>query len=352
MIRGAVIFCMTSIMAINVHSATLIVDNNLSHVGPEGTTIYRTAQEAHDAAAVGDTIMFMGSFQDYGSLTINKSLKIIGPGYQIAKNFPEKKGNLHSAKITGDTDIEVQGDFSSGLHVQGMEFDGLRVRADNYSSSPMINLDGFIFANCWFSEAVNLDTIRLNGGVTTNLDVVQLNNWVFKSCFIQRILNQSNSNDMLIANSLINSYFGLFNADLINCSMEASGDIHHGTTCFRSILAGGVSRSGVNNIVSECYVHNAGELEESNLAFSRNTSSEYPYIGVVNGGWGDKSFTLKDGIFTGTILEGKGIGAFAGSSPYRLSGLPNVPVIMDITAPPTVVKGESLQLKLEIDLGQ
>lgn len=105
-------------------AATLIVDNDISHVAPEGSTIYRTAQSAHDAATAGDTIIFMGSAISYGPLILSKPLKLIGPGYDLALNYPEKNTGLRSAAIERLSFDYTANTSSSGSDIQGVVING------------------------------------------------------------------------------------------------------------------------------------------------------------------------------------------------------------------------------------
>ena len=54
---------------------------------PGGAADFTTVQDAHDAAASGDTICVAGSPTVYGNLTATKTLYIYGPGYFLDENI-------------------------------------------------------------------------------------------------------------------------------------------------------------------------------------------------------------------------------------------------------------------------
>lgn len=92
------------------------VNNNS---GVTGVNVYTTIQAAHDAATAGDIIYVEPSVTNYGSLTCNRRLTIIGVGYFLDKisNTPYDKRN---SKIM---DIDFNSG-SAGSSVMGIVMEG------------------------------------------------------------------------------------------------------------------------------------------------------------------------------------------------------------------------------------
>jgi len=74
-------FCLSVVCTTALHARTWIVDNDISRPAD-----FRTAQAAHDGAAVGDTLLFVGSGTNYNTLDLSKRLNIEGPGYDLLLN--------------------------------------------------------------------------------------------------------------------------------------------------------------------------------------------------------------------------------------------------------------------------
>src|SRR5215217_1034910 len=83
------------------------------------TADFTNIQAAHDGAGSGDTLHVEGSPTSYGSLTWNKKLVIIGPGYFLDQNA-DLQAHILSAKLDGITFYSE----SAGSEVMGMEISG------------------------------------------------------------------------------------------------------------------------------------------------------------------------------------------------------------------------------------
>lgn len=101
----------------------------------------------------------------------------------------------------------------------------------------------------------------------------------------------------------------------------------------------------------------------SNISLPGNSNLKLPIVNDPNavlfvGGTGtsiveDNDFALTNWEgFSDPVFGGRQPGIFGGSSPYRLSGLPNVPVIMRATGESTVVQGNNLVLEVEVELAE
>ncbi len=82
------------------------------------TADFTDLQEAHDGAAAGDTLFVMCSSIGYGSLVLNKTLYIFGPGYFLFQN--EARADILPA-TTGQIQFKAgsEGSLFTGFYVGG-----------------------------------------------------------------------------------------------------------------------------------------------------------------------------------------------------------------------------------------
>lgn len=137
------------------------VSNNPATIAQFGTI-----QAAIDASSNGDTVYVSGSPFIYAEFTINnKSLTVIGPGFQPDKEFP-----FHATA----TRFIISGAGSGGTHISGMRFFGfdqrpviadvsnIRISRNRFESSSapspttftFYSDNGYIFSNILFENNV------------------------------------------------------------------------------------------------------------------------------------------------------------------------------------------------------
>lgn len=335
------VFCLCSAVA-DISAATLIVDQNLAHTAPAGETIYRTAQAAHDAAAPGDTLIFMGAINSYGDLNISKPLKIYGPGFDIVHNYPDKNTNRLDARLrhvtfnNGSVDYDADGTQFIGMYIEGSV--GLQ-------STNGTEVHNIVFKNC------RITTVGIPASGTP-----QMNSWVFRKCWITgHIYNGTSCHNWLISNSLISSHCDLINSVIDHCTMRESSIGHSYNNCIinRSILLARTITSTDSSLNNCLYNGSEITLPAGNVDVN---SFGVSYDSLFEGGsqyTRDHHHQLVSlNFLNGTALANVHPGAFGGAAPYRLSGLPDIPVIMRVEGPQTIIQGESLVLRIDVSQGE
>jgi len=172
----------------------LTVSNNIAI-----SAQYSDIPTAIAAASSGDTIYIHGSNVNYGNITINKPLVLIGPGYGPTNptGFAAQIGYLYLDTITG-----VSG--ASGTYIAGLYI--------NY-----INMTG-----AYNSVALNNITIRRNqitGYLYIGYSNTQCHNWTISENLINSIsysIDQSNTSNILVNNNIISYMYNAYNSIYVN----------------------------------------------------------------------------------------------------------------------------------------
>jgi hypothetical protein len=293
----------------------------VNNTGVTGTNIYTTLQAAHDAASSGDIIYLEPSSISYGNLTCVRPLTIIGNGYFLQQN-PGLQLDTRDA-IVGTVTF---GNGSAGSRITGCVANG-----------PL-----YIMASNVTVERNNMSTayIGYNGGYATVSNVVVRQNYIESSLNIYPTSNTTVSN-VNIANNIItsgigstSSYTNMTNILITNNVLgNLAGTNGTGLQVDNAVIK--------NNILT--YTGTNSNFTPRNNAYSNNISGNTAF-GSANGNQQNISPTAlfvggtasTDGAFQlraapnpalGTGENGINVGAFDGTTPYRISGIPNVPTI-------------------------
>ena len=328
-------------MAVAANATILRVSNVEGSSAP-----YSDLQVAVDAANVGDTIMVDGSTVDYmtdsKAVEISKKLVIIGPGYWIAENglaqeaFPAAKTKFVVHTDAAGTVIEgfSSPDISSGVIFQinadncvirrcyihsGTNY-GIRFGKDDWQDEHATT--GAVICQNFFDNSV----IQGHSSVLTSNVQVTNNIFVDKGKGEEDI--ESLTNSYIAYNTMIGEYpFDSWH----NFAWVWSSTIEH-------------------NIIREQHVRYSSIADGDNNSWSDN----YATVTIpdsngeaVHTTWKtDKDIRDAELALTG----GKNYGAFAGGSPYVLSGIPAAPVIQDLVMPTTVEKGKKMNVTIKVGI--
>ncbi|MFT2007147.1 hypothetical protein ACMA1I_00595 [Pontibacter sp. 13R65] len=197
---------------------------------------YQTVPAAIAAAAAGDTIYIHGSETNYGAITLDKKLTIIGTGHK-----PKKELALIS-ELTSVT-IGVQNAAASGSALIGLKLSS--VSTSNYGQKDIV------IRRCYISNIVANGT---TGGICTNWII---ENNIFSS--LQTSSNRTNVYNFLIRNNIITSYLYYTNACVINNNIflgsqsPSFSDVHYAiiqNNVFYGRSPQGANNSTLNNNIS------------------------------------------------------------------------------------------------------
>lgn len=330
--KKSIFVILSFILSLSTQAKIWVVNNNAGGPGD-----FTTAEAAHDAASSGDTLYFVGSNIQHGypSFTITKKLVIIGPGYFLNEN-PNTYSNKSTANFINITlDQSVTDDLNSGAAgsvLLGLEVSAISVKVNDVSvvrckigslGNPLgasTNITGLLIKQCYWVSGTNYSGKFFNS-VLKNSIMKGTNFYFFNSEITNNSFSTNYGADA--SNIFVNNVFVDYTTITFNYNMDPNN--------LRNNIFGGAKstgseyQSGINNVFG---------------AFSNIIRTE---------GTSDGIYQLKDGsVAVGAGEGGVDCGAFGGSEPYVLSGLPPIPVIYEINMPSTVNKANGLEIQVKV----
>lgn len=298
---------------------------NNSGLPINGVNIYSTLQDAHDAASAGDIIYLEPTDNSYGNLTCTKQLTIIGNGYFLDQNptlkLDERDARVGTINLASGSDgsritgCVVQGNFFVAVGDVTIERNHTNTIFLGYNSGFSVGGNNVIVRQNYITSTVYLYSGSTAATALSNVNIT--NNIILGS-----INAQSNSvqlNNVLIANNVVGNLAG--------------------TTAAGIRVENAVIK---NNILT--YTGTISNFTPNNNSYSYNISGNSAF-GTANGNQQNIAPTSlfvggtasTDGAFqlsagspaSGAGESGTDVGAFGGTTPYRIAGIPNVPSIYE-----------------------
>ncbi len=302
--------------------------------GITGVNIYTTVQAAHDASVAGDIIYiepFNTDNTDYGNLTINRRITIIGTGYNptlvTGSSFDKRTVSLANVTMT-------QG--SAGSRITGLTISNLSV----YDANCIIDRNNIGNINLYLQTIEGFTTVANNTIIRNNIlgsisgagnqsgTVVTTNNCNITNNIIRGIVSYLvsatiNRNTFYSSNSI---EFRDVDASTITANIFDARDAYsffatEGTNCQGTTLS--------NNL---CTRHAGLPANNGNV---NSVSSSTVFI--VTNPWTVSPFLESNLDLSPTspaLTVGPSstpIGAFSGTTPFVPSGLTNIPFITDFS---------------------
>lgn len=293
-----------------------------------GVNIYTTLQAAHDAASANDIIYLEPTSNSYGPLVCVRPLTIIGNGYFLNQN-----SGLQLDLRNSETGTVTFANGSAGSRITGCEIGGMNIGASNITvernkitstfyvgynpavgsvgaSNVLIRQNYFASGNAFYfypgsTAATAVNSVIVNGNILTGGIQTATGNY-------------TRLGSILISNNVLGDLTG------------ASG---YGLDVDNAVIK--------NNILTYASGTGTNFTPRSN-AYSNNISGN-PAFGTANGNQQnvapssifvggtastDGAFQLRTGSpAIGTGESGTDVGAYGGTIPYRIAGIPNVPSI-------------------------
>jgi len=300
-------FLFIAIAIVTVHGKTLRVNNTPGNGAP-----YTTFSAALEDANTGDVIILEPSTTSYGDLTINKSVTVKGVGYFLDVNTNDKEGLLNAQA----SKVNIK---APNVTVSNLEINTINVS----SSAPKAVITRCYFWWFYFQPKDN-ETCE---------------NCIIHQNFISGNISTSSYPQFLTSNVQITNNIFTYN--------DASSNRISGVT--NSVI----SRNSI--FTQQTYpIHPTnvkGSVIEYNICKNiTNSSSSNSFNGNVdNTGVYDNNSAKNDKLMMEAELQlNVDAGAFSGSDPYVLSGLPSGPRVTDLEVPVSVEKGEDLRVTVKI----
>jgi hypothetical protein len=284
---------------------------------------FSTVQAAVTAAIAGDTILIAGSSLDYtGTVTLNKRLTLIGPGYFLDEN-PNLNANQLPARISGAITFEAG---SSGSEVIGIT-SVIATTINNNLTNITLRRNNFFQVNCGnnlsniFIQQNYVGSVRIGAGGSN----IFVRNNIFTS-----ILVASGTSSVSISNNVFTgtSFTTISNSVFQNNVIAGTMTITFNSSTVQNNLASGTQlpagNSNQNNVVmSSVFLPQTGNSTDGRWRLAAGS----PAIGAGVGG--------------------VDCGVFGGTTPYILSGIPPLPTVYFFSAPTEAgISGLPVQVRI------
>lgn len=327
--------------------------NNINEVDADFTT----AQAAHNHANVlsGDTLLFEGSPNSYGTLTMNKQLVLIGPGYFLGEN-PGNQANLNTARLdnisferdpgaspTAENPDGINATSASGSDIIGLQISNVNIFVPNITIRRCYILSGVALAAS--------TTIKFGAVTNTNYSSNANNSVLLQNFMPNVVVTLNNNSNIVVSNNVIRSISG-FNGSNITCTnniftYEDNQTINlQNATVRNNIILGSVVVNPQNSVFSNNLAIQDGILPAGN---DNQNGVGLGNLFVAPGGSPDAIYRLKNGsVAVGAGFNGVDCGIFGGTAAYRLSGIPPIPTIYELTVPGIGSTTEGLQIQVKV----
>ena len=326
---------------IGTRAATITVNNNTGAVAD-----HNNIADAIAAASAGDTLLVAGSSTNYGVASLDKQLKIVGPGYFLAEN--------NVPGVTPGIDDQPAAMTLTLLNssVEGSRFVGLSITNVNYGpvTSDMLWDRCRFLANVTWSGATNFRVTR---------------------CYFEGWLSIGASTNTTAIGCNMNRLYLDGGAVASHCTIRGSGN-----AAFFNITGGSAAtnclvirwnNNGQVPIITGSVTHCVGintELppSESDPAATPDASNNYDNVPFADLATvilapappyaNDAYYQLNTANASNPALanasDGTDIGAFGGPVPYRLAGQPSIPKISNLVVPGLASPTSGLNVKVTV----
>ncbi len=280
---------------------------------------FSTLTDAYDAAADNDTLYLYGSAVNYGSITFLKPLTIIGPGYFLAKN-PDTQYNQYEAQLA--TITYNQG--SAGSLLTGCKTQKITVYADNVE----IRRNHIDYS----SSSSSYYAITLSGCTNSRI----FNNFIEAENYASAMRLYQCTNSLVMGNIVADSYNYSLRTENAISSLVLNNVFYGSLVAYDCILQNNILATGsfVPNAATT-FTHNMSHGTHFGYEDGNQSNVSMSSIFVSQGGDVDHDYILNEGCLAEDAGYPTGdMGAFSGSLPYVLSGMPEgIPSITAFSTP-------------------
>lgn len=353
--KPALIF-LSCIAFLRLGAQNVFTVNNM----PGTASTHKTLQGAVDSAANGSIIYVEPSSQSYGVVNLNKPVTLIGSGYFLGLNpEPFTQANLASSILTTlNVSTGAEGSIITGLNFSGT-FSNSNVRLN------LNDVSDISFVRCYFAwDYIWPNQTTLNCAYLQNTSSI-----TFRQCYFDcpgqgYVAAPNGVSNILYENNIMTGNVlylvspwgaGLAPNSITyrhNTFVTRQAEMNFGGSQFFSNIIlmdnsggpnTGAGASAATNNVSNKAIFGAGNITnatiENVLLFSSNAQILSP----------DGRMQLKAGSPAAGYGEGgTDAGAFGGTEPYVLSGIPFVPNIYAIQVMQNATSTGGLKLQLKV----
>lgn len=301
---------------------------------PNNNANYTDITTAITNANAGDTIYVAGHAIDYGNVTLNKELHLVGPGYFLDEN-PETNVWQVSAKLERTVfSAGSNGSTLTGFYIfnQVAVYDSditIRRNYIKYSSDNTIDLEndlnGVVIIQNYivFSSSISgKDGIEIG----SNTSCLIYNNFI-EITHLGYSITCGNTSSAQIYNNVIDGHISISNSVFYN-----------------NILRDGAFSTNSCDVQFNLCDENQFSSYNNNNQTNVNMSTVFVGTGSTDGMW-----QLAEGSpAIGAGFDGEDCGIFGGPAPYVLSGQPPIPAVYFLNVPGTGNNVQGLPVTIKV----
>lgn len=321
------IVTLVALCAAMTANATILRVSNVNG----STAPYSTIKAAHDAASEGDTIMVEGSENEYEKTVIEKRLILIGPGFWLNNN-----GIVEEAAPSAKVQFVVQKE-APGTVIKGFS------TSNRINAAFRINADNCVVTRCYITSSsyygVQFGRENSNDPIPSGA-VVHQN--FFKNC------NVSGWQIIMTNVQITNNIFAHYDMTVYDIQNISNSLIAYNTMICTDDESMWRNFATVNTSTIEHNILWHPEVWYSNIGIADDNEKSGNYIQNIISP--DAVNTDKDVKAAEQALPEGDYGAFAGDSPYVISGIPSAPVIEDLVVPTTVEAGSKMKVTIKVGI--
>lgn len=335
-------FFATVFLITTLHAKVVYLNNMVESNSDEN--LYSTFSEAYNACTTpGDTIYVVGSNNNYGSISISKQITLIGPGYFLVLN-PGTQVNKKTAlfnNITLETGSEgsVIKSISNAAYTYSVMFiktDDITIESCyiynyiNIAGNNNANIKNVTIKKCYFvSYGTNITTYSYYKGIWLNFTIT--NNICNAGLFAPP------GSTGIVSNNLFKRGF--------KPNETSSFEIHNNIL----LLVDNEENVSIQPLPDASVSHNISIV---NYFGSANNNKEFVnenalFLGEEGNSTDGQYMLSENSPAKGAGTNGTDIGPFGGPDPYRLSGLPSLPNIYELSTG-GFVSGDNLSVHIKI----
>ena len=276
---------------------------------PGVTADFTTAQAAHDGANAGDTIHLEPSVNSYGGLSTNKKLYWVSIGSFLTQNpgnqFSTTPGIISSLTVNpGSTGSIFSVTVNNGVYIN--------------SSGVTVTRTQFDVNNAGYTLTVSADNVILTQGYTGAGDISIVNSST----------NATINNNIVAYLSMSSNTTAAITNNVFSSTSASTAFIYN--SVFQNNIMKGYVWNFVNSTVSYCMHAGTGIPAGNNNQLNVNMANVF----VNDAATADKDYILKTGSpAIGTGFGGVDMGAFGGTTPFKLALQPPIPAITNLSSP-------------------
>jgi hypothetical protein len=284
---------------------------------------FSTLSAAISASLAGDTIYLAGTGIDYGNVTLDKQLTLIGPGWKVSGAI--YSGNAQVGTIT-----------MNNLAAAGSRFIGFRFFQLNSNTAAVQIFSGIVVQRCIVDDCLFLGNDDWTG------TLVEGNLFTSTGPNFFAPVSSANVTQSTVRNNIFNGVLFYATSNVIEqnifcgTSNASTAVVSQGTlNTFRNNICMGRNCLSVDNTatVTANMSFQCGNNTFNGTGNYPNTDPEFQSYTVGLFSWAHNYQLKSSSPALGAGFGGVDLGVYAGEGVYRKDGEPNIPIVLTIDVP-------------------